>query len=146
MNLLQKQCWFFYILIKNYQLLSFQKWFWAYNYYKNQLYIQVLKNNYRTNQKSIFSLIAIDSTCSISKAFSIFESINSKGKPLDEIDKIKTYIFSKLDESSYDYYLDLWGKLIVETNDQLYDYLYNYVKAYISFYRQNILTISITYC
>lgn len=83
-------------------------------------------------------IIAIDSTCSISKAFSIFESINSKGKPLDEIDKIKTYIFSKLDESSYDYYLDLWGKLIVETNDQLYDYLYNYVKAYISFYRQNI--------
>ncbi len=83
-------------------------------------------------------IIAIDSTCSISKAFSIFESINSKGKPLDEIDKIKTYIFSQLDEASYDRYLDLWGKLIVETNDQLYDYLYNYIKAYISFYRQNI--------
>ncbi len=83
-------------------------------------------------------IIAIDSTCSISKAFSIFESINSKGKPLDEIDKIKTYIFSVLDESSYDYYLDLWGKLIIETNDQLYDYLYNYIKAYMSFYRQNI--------
>lgn len=83
-------------------------------------------------------IIAIDSICSISKAFSIFESINSKGKPLDEIDKIKTYIFSKLDEESYDYYLDLWGKLTIETNDQLYDYLYNYIKAYISFYRQNI--------
>ena len=83
-------------------------------------------------------IIAIDSTCSISKAFSIFESINSKGKPLDEIDKIKTYIFSELDEDSYDYYLNLWGNLIIETNDQLYDYLYNYIKAYISFYRQNI--------
>ena len=83
-------------------------------------------------------IIAIDSTCSISKAFSIFESINSKGKPLDEIDKIKTYIFSELDEASYDRYLDLWGKLIIETNDQLYDYLYNYIKAYVSFYRQNI--------
>jgi len=83
-------------------------------------------------------VIAIDSTCSISKAFSIFESINSKGKPLDEIDKIKTYIFSELDEASYDYYLNLWGNLIIETNDQLYDYLYNYIKAYISFYRQNI--------
>lgn len=83
-------------------------------------------------------IIAIDSTCSISKAFSIFESINSKGKPLDEIDKIKTYIFSELDEHSYDYYLNLWGQLIIETNDQLYDYLYNYIKAYISFYRQNI--------
>lgn len=83
-------------------------------------------------------IIAIDSTCSISKAFSIFESINSKGKPLDEIDKIKTYIFSELDEKSYDYYLDLWGKLIIETNDQLYDYLYNYTKAYLYFYRQSI--------
>ncbi len=83
-------------------------------------------------------IIAIDSTCSISKAFSIFESINSKGKPLDEIDKIKTYIFSELDEASYDYYLTLWGKLIIETNDQLYDYLYNYIKGYISFYRQSI--------
>lgn len=83
-------------------------------------------------------IIAIDSTYSISKAFSIFESINSKGKPLDEIDKIKTYIFSQLDEESYDYYLNLWGKLIIETKDQLYDYLYNYIKAYISFYRQSI--------
>ncbi len=83
-------------------------------------------------------IIAIDSTCSISKAFSIFESINSKGKPLDEIDKIKTYIFSELDESSYDYYLKLWGNLIIKTNDRLYDYLYNYIKAYVSFYRQNI--------
>lgn len=83
-------------------------------------------------------IIAIDSTCSISKAFSIFESINSKGKPLDEIDKIKTYIFSQLDENSYDHYLDLWGTLITDTKDQLYDYMYNYIKAYISFYRQNI--------
>ena len=83
-------------------------------------------------------IIAIDCTCSISKAFSIFESINSKGKSLDEIDKIKTYIFSELDEASYNNYLNLWGKLIIETKDQLYDYLYNYIKAYISFYRQNI--------
>ncbi len=83
-------------------------------------------------------IIAIDSICKISKAFSIFESINSKGKPLDEIDKIKTYIFSEIEESSYDQYLTLWGNLIIETNDQIYDYLYNYIKAYISFYRQNI--------
>ena len=83
-------------------------------------------------------IIAKDCTYSISKAFSIFESINSKGKSLDEIDKIKTYIFSELDEASYDHYLNLWGNLIIETNDQLYDYLYNYIKAYISFYRQNI--------
>lgn len=83
-------------------------------------------------------VIAIDSTCSISKAFSIFESINSKGKILEDIDKIKTYIFSKLDEESYDYYLSLWGQLIIETNNQLYDYLYNYIKAYIAFYRQKI--------
>lgn len=83
-------------------------------------------------------VIAIDSTCSISKAFSIFESINSKGKILEDIDKIKTYIFSKLDEADYDFYLNLWGQLITETNNQLYDYLYNYIKAHITFYRQKI--------
>lgn len=87
---------------------------------------------------SFIQFIAIDSTCSINKAFTIFESINSKGKPLDEIDKIKTFIFSNLEEASYDKYLDLWGKLITETNDNLYDYLYTYIRAYISFYRQNI--------
>ena len=36
----------------------------------------------------------------------MFESINSKGKKLEEIDLIKTYIFSKLDEASYATYLD----------------------------------------
>ena len=34
-------------------------------------------------------IIAIDSNCNVRKTFSIFESINSKGKTLDEIDKIK---------------------------------------------------------
>lgn len=68
----------------------------------------------------------------------MFESINSKGKRLEEIDLIKTYIFSKLDEASYDTYFDKWGQLIIKTEDNLYDYLYNYIKAYLCFYRQNI--------
>lgn len=86
--------------------------------------------------------IVIESTCKPNKVFSMFESINSKGKKLDEIDLIKTYIFSKLDPEVYDTYLKIWGKLIIETKDNLYDYLYNFIKAYICFYRQNISIVN----
>ena len=82
--------------------------------------------------------IVIEANCNENKVFSMFESINSKGKRLEEIDLIKTYIFSKLDEASYDIYLEKWGQLIIKTEDNLYDYLYNYIKAYLCFYRQNI--------
>lgn len=82
--------------------------------------------------------VVIEANCNENKVFSMFESINSKGKKLEEIDIIKTYIFSKLDEKSYNTYLDRWGQLIIKTNDNLYDYLYNYIKAYLRFYRQNI--------
>ena len=82
--------------------------------------------------------IVIEANCKANKVFSMFESINSKGKKLEEIDLIKTYIFSKLDEASYGTYLDKWGQLIIKTEDNLYDYLYNYIKAFLCFYRQNI--------
>lgn len=80
----------------------------------------------------------IEANCRANRVFSIFESINSKGKKLEEIDLIKTYIFSKLDEGSHAKYLDIWGQLIIQTNDNLYDYLSNYIKAFLCFYRQNI--------
>lgn len=82
--------------------------------------------------------IVIEANYKANKVFSMFESINSKGKKLEEIDLIKTYIFSKLDEASYATYLDKWGQLIIKTEDNLYDYLYNYIKAFLCFYRQNI--------
>lgn len=82
--------------------------------------------------------IAIEANCQANKVFSMFESINSKGKKLEEIDLMKTYIFSKLDEGSHAKYLDIWGQLIIQTNDNLYDYLSNYIKAFLCFYRQNI--------
>lgn len=82
--------------------------------------------------------IAIEANCKENKVFSMFESINSKGKKLEEIDLIKTYIFSRMDEASYATYLDKWGQLIIKTKDNLYDYLYNYIKAFLCFYRQNI--------
>ena len=84
------------------------------------------------------NFIAIEANCQANKVFSMFESINSKGKKLEEIDLIKTYIFSKLDEDSYSTYLDRWGELIIRTQDNLYDYLSNYIKAFLHFYRQNI--------
>ena len=46
------------------------------------------------------NFINIECTDNVNKVFSIFESINSKGKPLEEIDKIKCFIFSELDEKS----------------------------------------------
>lgn len=82
--------------------------------------------------------VVIEANCKENKVFSMFESINSKGKKLEDIDLIKTFIFSKLDEASYSTYLDRWGQLIIDTNDNLYDYLYNFIKAFMCFYRQNI--------
>lgn len=86
--------------------------------------------------------IVIESTCKPNKVFSMFESINSKGKKLDEIDLIKTYIFSNLEPEAYATYLNIWGNLIIETKDNLYDYLYNFIKGYICFYRQNISIVN----
>ncbi len=82
--------------------------------------------------------IVIIANCKERKVFSMFESVNSKGKRLEEIDLIKSYIFSKLDKVDYDKYSNIWGSLTKETKDNLYDYLYIYVKAYVYFYRQSI--------
>jgi uncharacterized protein with ParB-like and HNH nuclease domain len=82
--------------------------------------------------------VVIMANCEMDKVFSMFEAINSKGKQLDATDHIKTYIFQVLHESDYDEYLDKWGKLIVSTGDQLYDYLYTFIRAYVSFYKQSI--------
>lgn len=94
--------------------------------------------NYADYILQYVQFIVIEANCQASKVFSMFESINSKGKKLEEIDLIKTYIFSKLDEGSHEKYLDIWGQLIIQTNDNLYDYLSNYIKAFLWFYRQNI--------
>ena len=82
--------------------------------------------------------IAIQSSIDMPHVFSVFESINSKGKPLDDIDKIKTYIFSVLAENDYGTYLTKWGQLIIKSDDHLGDYLQTYVKAFLFFYRQKI--------
>lgn len=69
------------------------------------------------------------------KLFEIFESINSKGKQLDQIDLIKSYIFQNIDGADYDTYLNTWGELIKETNDNLEDYMYIFIKSFIKFYK-----------
>lgn len=84
------------------------------------------------------NFIGIEANCKQQEVFSMFESINGKGKQLEVIDLIKTYIFSKLDEESYESYSKKWGNLINATEDNLYDYLYTYIRAYIAYYRQNI--------
>jgi|LAHS01.1.fsa_nt_gb hypothetical protein len=82
--------------------------------------------------------IAIQSSVDMPRVFSVFESINSKGKPLDRIDLIKTFIFSKLEEKDYNTYLTKWGQLIIKTNDCLEEYMRVFTRAYSHFYRQAI--------
>lgn len=112
------------------------------------IYTTVLNNINEKTQDGILNFaeyilqfikfIVIEAHCKENEVFSMFESINSKGKQLETIDLIKTYIFSKLDEESYEKYSKIWGNLIIKTRDKLYDYMYNYRKAYLSYYRQNI--------
>lgn len=112
------------------------------------IYTTVLNNINEKTQDGILNFaeyilqfikfIVIEAHCKENEVFSMFESINSKGKQLETIDLIKTYIFSKLDEESYEKYSKIWGNLIIKTRDKLYDYMYNYIKAYLSYYRQNI--------
>ena len=72
------------------------------------------------------------------KLFSIFESINAKGKKLEEVDLIKNYIFQNIKEEDYKEYLEKWGNLIIETSDNLMDYIIVYVRANMSYYRNKI--------
>lgn len=83
-------------------------------------------------------VISIISETQENKVFSMFESINSKGKKLDEIDLIKSFIFSNLKPNTYQKYLNKWGILTIKTGDNLYDYLQIYVKGILVFYRNNI--------
>ncbi|CAM3597800.1 DUF262 domain-containing protein [Erysipelothrix anatis] len=70
----------------------------------------------------------------LSQMFDIFESINSKGIGLSEIDLIKSYIFQNLQLSDYDEYLNKWGQLIDGTDDRLFDYLSVFIRANIRYY------------
>ena len=116
-------------LLKNVVIISnyFNQFEYENEYYN---YFDYIKNNVR--------FIAIKVQTNLVKLFSIFESINSKGKPLEDIDLIKSYIFQNIVESNYDEYLTKWGNLITETNDNLMDYLTVYVRANVSYYRNSI--------
>lgn len=120
------------------------------NLLSNLLTINDYYTKYETNEyydyfehiKYNVKFIAIEVHTNLVKLFSIFESINSKGKPLEEIDLIKSYIFQNLNEDDYDEYLQKWGQLIIETNDNLMDYLTIYIRANISYYRSSIKLIN----
>ncbi len=102
------------------------------NFEENKLYdyIDYVKYNIR--------IIAIKVHTKLPKLFNIFESINSKGKPLEDIDLIKSYIFQNISQNNYEEYLSKWGKLIISTNDNIMDYFTIYVRANIAYYRNSI--------
>lgn len=80
----------------------------------------------------------IEVRTSLAKLFDIFEDINSKGKRLEEVDMIKSYIFQYISEDDYNEYLNKWGNLINKTNDNVMDYITIYIRANIRYYRQAI--------
>lgn len=80
----------------------------------------------------------IEVMTSLAKLFDIFEDINSKGKRLEEVDMIKSYIFQYISEDDYEEYLNKWGNLINKTNDKVMDYITVYIRANIRYYRQSI--------
>ncbi len=94
--------------------------------------------NYIDFIKYNIKVISIKINTNMVKLFSIFESINSKGKPLEDIDLIKSYIFQNLKESDYEEYLRKWGELIEKTNDRLNDYFTIYIRANVSYYKTSI--------
>lgn len=106
--------------------------------YFNKFDNEVEYYNYFEYIKYNVRFIAIEVHTNLVKLFSIFESINSKGKPLEDIDLIKSYVFQSILEEDYDEYLQKWGQLITETNDNLMEYLTIYVRANISYYRNSI--------
>lgn len=94
--------------------------------------------NYMDFIKYNIKVISIKINTNMVKLFSIFESINSKGKPLDDIDLIKSYIFQNLKQSDYDEYLEKWGELIRQTKDNLNDYFTVYIRGNIAYYKTSI--------
>ena len=101
--------------------------------YANKMYEILDYTNYLLNK---VKLIQIEASCPEKDVFSMFESINSKGKQLDPIDIIKSYIFSMLNVEDYEECSKIWGKLTIETNDNLYNYLYVYIRANLFYYKQ----------
>ncbi len=96
-------------------------------------------SNYLLN---CIQFISIEIGINQNLVFSVFESINSKGKKLEEIDLIKTYIFSKLESENYEQYLKKWGELIIATEDNLYDYLMIFIRSSFTFYKNNITILN----
>ena len=94
-------------------------------------YINFILNNIR------FITITVQKD-NIQKLFEIFESINSKGKQLDQIDLIKSYIFQNIQGDQYDTYLKQWGNLIKKSNDNLGDYFYTFIQSYFKFYEKGL--------
>lgn len=114
-----------------------------YDYYEEKLFNEegLDKNepqmylNFLLNQ---VQMIGIRTSLSKQKIFEMFESINSKFKPLDEIDLIKTYIFKSIDEAEYESMLSRWSDLIKGTDDRLQDYLKTYARAFVYYYSTDI--------
>lgn len=121
------------------------------NLLRNFLQINNFLDNYNISSKnelktffdffgSNVRVISIRLETSLSKMFEYFESINGKGKKLEEIDLIKSYLFQNIKEEDYETYLNNWGNLITQTKDCLMDYLTVYIRGLISYSEKGLKT------
>lgn len=115
------------------EVLELIKKFFVENFADETKFCEVLKFVLH-NVIVIFIIVKI----SRKEIFNIFDAINSKGKKLEEIDLIKSYIFSKIEEENYNAYLKKWGELISETNDKLYDYITIYLRALMRAFKNSL--------
>ena len=79
--------------------------------------------------KSIIKFILIEAKISDSDSIKIFNNINTKQKPLDAIDNIKNYIFSKIeDKNNIKMCFEYWGNIYKKVYN-VSDYLLTYLRA-----------------
>ncbi|MEB6066378.1 DUF262 domain-containing protein [Staphylococcus arlettae] len=111
--------------------LKYEKMEKVFNINDNSMYIQSLKNiRDQLLNSEIIEVFVSDRE----QANKIFENINSKGKPLSQVDLIKNIIFSKIDktEGGVDEISDTWlsfSKKISKVDSDLDEFFLHFWKA-----------------
>lgn len=109
---------------------------YIYNYFKNYDK-EELYSIASFFQEKVY-MIAIFIEDANNKEYYLFESINSKGVKLKEIDLIKSYAISKLANHQITDFLKLWTELLIATDDKITEYLLQYLKAFYNFNKDSI--------
>lgn len=97
----------------------------THNIFNSQEGIDIYSFSKFLYEKVIFNTLKLKKEYT-DKRFKIFETINARGKQLNESDKIKNYILSVLYESDTDSVktgLKYWGEIIINTDTKLEEFI-----------------------